>query len=313
MAFKEKIKLFFLLHSVLALFFIIFWIRAGDNILWLLPLYIIIETAKIFYLVYCSSKTVGQLEMALHKSEEVEIKNDELFDKEAQLAALQSQINPHFLYNTLESIRGQALVDDNIEIAKMMEVLSSFFRYSISRSGKLVTLREELANIQNYMMIQRYRFSNRFSLDIFIDEEDEKALDYFIPKLIIQPMVENAIFHGLEEHMDGGKVIIEVIVTENNLILTVSDNGKGIKPEILAELNRKIQSSNQSSESNENKQRNTGIGLPNIHKRIQLLWGKEYGVSVFSTLNQGTDVEITIPINDQKEGLSEDEERSPSH
>lgn len=222
----------------------------------------------------------------------------EIFDNQAQLTALQSQINPHFLYNTLESVRGQALIDGNIEIAKMMEALSSFFRYSISRKGSLVALREELANIQNYMMIQRYRFNNRFSLEIYIDEEDEEAYDYKIPKLIIQPVVENAIFHGLEESLEGGKVVIEIIVTEKHLIITVSDNGKGMEQELLERLNDNIHTGYKRKEAQEKTvSRNTGIGLPNIHRRIQLLFGEEYGVCVYSTLNQGTDVEITIPIS----------------
>lgn len=222
----------------------------------------------------------------------------EIFDKQTELTALQSQINPHFLYNTLESIRGQALMDDNREIAGMVEALSAFFRYSISRKGKLVTLREELANINNYMLIQCYRFNNRFSLDVIIDEEDEEAYDFLIPKLIIQPVVENAIYHGLEEKLEGGKVIIEVIVTEKNLILTISDNGSGIDGETLDKLNRRIHSPSMRVEEESGiKQRNTGIALPNIHKRIQLLFGEEYGVNVYSTVGQGTDVEITIPAN----------------
>lgn len=222
----------------------------------------------------------------------------EIFDKQSELTALQSQINPHFLYNTLDSIRGQALIDDNVEIAKMVEALSSFFRYSISRKGKLVTLREELANINNYMLIQCYRFNNRFSLEVIIDEEDEEAYDYLIPKLIIQPVVENAIYHGLEEKLEGGMVTIEVIVTEKNLILTISDNGGGIERTTLNKLNRRIHSRNaEIEEPEESKQRNTGIALPNIHKRIQLLFGEEYGVNIYSTVGQGTDVEITIPAN----------------
>ena len=161
-----------------------------------------------------------------------------IFDKQAELTALQSQINPHFLYNTLESIRGQALMDDNFEIAKMVEALGAFFRYSISRKGNLVTLRDEIANINNYMLIQRYRFNNRFSLEIIIDEEDEVAYDFQIPRLIIQPVVENAIFHGLEEKLEGGRVIIEVIVTEKHLIITISDNGKGIPEDDMETITR---------------------------------------------------------------------------
>lgn len=91
------------------------------------------------------------------------------------------------------------------KIAKMVEALSAFFRYSISRKGNLVTLRDELANIENYMLIQRYRFNNRFSMEVVIDEEDEEAYNFMIPRLIIQPIVENAIFHGLEEKLEGRK------------------------------------------------------------------------------------------------------------
>lgn len=241
-----------------------------------------------------------KLLMNKHAEERTRKNSAEFFDKEAELTALQSQINPHFLYNTLESVRGQALIDGNIEIAKMMEALSAFFRYSISRKGSLVTLRDELNNIQNYMMIQRYRFNNRFSLEIFLDEEDEEAYEFRIPKLIIQPMVENAIFHGLEEKLEGGKVTIEIIVTEKNLIITVSDNGKGMDGKTLAELNERIHTGMVAEEKNGKRQTNTGIGLPNIHKRIQLLFGEEYGLSVYSTLNQGTDVEITVPVNSER-------------
>ena len=170
--------------------------------------------------------------------------NAQILNKQTELTALQSQINPHFLYNTLETIRGQALIDDNEEIAKMVEALSAFFRYSISRKGNLVTLRDELANIENYMLIQRYRFNNRFSMEVLIDEEDEEAFDFLIPRLIIQPVVENAIFHGLEEKLEGGKVTIDIIVTDKNLILMISDNGKGMDADTLKELNARIQSNN---------------------------------------------------------------------
>lgn len=186
--------------------------------------------------------------------------NAQILNKQTELTALQSQINPHFLYNTLETIRGQALIDDNEEIAKMVEALSAFFRYSISRKGNLVTLRDELANIENYMLIQRYRFNNRFSMEVLIDEEDEEAFDFLIPRLIIQPVVENAIFHGLEEKLEGGKVTIDIIVTDKNLILMISDNGKGMDVDTLKELNARIQSNNvELDDREERNQRNTGI------------------------------------------------------
>lgn len=234
----------------------------------------------------------------------------QIFDKQTELTALQSQINPHFLYNTLECIRGQALLDDNIEIAKMVEALSSFFRYSISKKGNLVTLRDELANIENYMLIQRYRFNNRFSMEIIIDEEDEAAYDFLVPRLIIQPVIENAIFHGLEEWMEDGIVSIEVIVTDLDMIITISDNGKGIDCEELEELNNRINANDMElDDKNKSNQINTGIALPNINRRIRLLFGKEYGVNVYSTLGKGTDVEIIIPANYKREE-HENEERA---
>lgn len=237
-----------------------------------------------------------------------------IFDKQTELTALQSQINPHFLYNTLDSIRGQALIDNNKEIARMVEALAAFFRYSISRKGNLVRLRDELANIENYMLIQRYRFNNRFSLAVIVDEGDEEAYNFLIPKLIIQPVVENAIFHGLEERLEGGEVTIEVIVTEQNLILTISDNGKGMDTETLDKLNSRIRNNGaEILEGEKQGQRNTGIALPNIHKRIQLLFGEEYGVNVYSTAGMGTDVEITIPINYARDGEHTNEERDTAH
>ena len=220
----------------------------------------------------------------------------QIFDKQTELTALQSQINPHFLYNTLECIRGQAL--------------SSFFRYSISKKGNLVTLRDELANIENYMLIQRYRFNNRFSMEIIIDEEDEAAYDFLVPRLIIQPVIENAIFHGLEERMEDGIVSIEVIVTDLDMIITISDNGKGIDCEELEELNNRINANDMElDDKNKSNQINTGIALPNINRRIRLLFGKEYGVNVYSTLGKGTDVEIIIPANYKREE-HENEERA---
>lgn len=225
----------------------------------------------------------------------------QILDKQTELTALQSQINPHFLYNTLESIRGQALLDDNMEIAKMVEALAAFFRYSISRhQSNLVTLRDELANIRNYMLIQRYRFNNRFSLEVIIDEEDEAAYDYLIPRLIIQPVIENAIFHGFEDMLENGKITIEVMLTETTMILVISDNGKGIDGKTLQKLNDKIHSPQMDLDEEtpgSSRQRNTGIALPNIHKRIQLLFGPEYGVNVYSTVGQGTDVEIIMPAD----------------
>jgi two-component system sensor histidine kinase YesM len=213
----------------------------------------------------------------------------------SKINLLQSQISPHFLYNTLESIRGQAILDDNKGIADMMEALACFFRYSISRKGNLVSLRDELANIDNYMFIQRYRFNNRFDLEVVIDEEDEVAYDYLVPKLFIQPIIENAIFHGLEEIVEQGLVTIEIIVSDQNLMIIVSDNGRGMDEDVLANINHSLEAG--SGLSNRS-QRGNGIALTNTNERIKLLFGQQYGIKVYSTLGVGTDVEITLPIHE---------------
>ena len=223
--------------------------------------------------------------------------NARMFDKQTELTALQSQINPHFLYNTLDTIRSEALLSDDNKTAAMIETLASFFRYSISRKGSMVRLREELHNIENYMKIQEYQFGSRYILNIVVDEEDEEAYDVFVPRLILQPLVENALTHGLKDVTKNGMVTIECTIADDDLIIIVSDNGCGMDIERLQYLNDKIHSDNvwQEDETVGNSG-HTGIALPNINKRIQLLYGRRYGVNVYSSLGQGTDVEITIPV-----------------
>ena len=244
---------------------------------------------------------ISKIKKVVEKYSEYTAKDNyaRIHDKQAELAALQSQINPHFLYNTLDSIRGQALVENNTEIAKMVEALAGFFRYSISRKGELVRLRDEIFNIKNYMLIQQYRFSNRFSLEIKIDKDDEIAYEYLVPRLIIQPVIENAIYHGLKEKLENGKITIEITLTNNNMILMISDNGEGVDAETLDEIKKRIKSSDQFFENSkeDHKSRRIGIALPNINKRIQLLFGDEYGLNLYSTKNMGTDVEILLPAN----------------
>lgn len=229
--------------------------------------------------------------------------NAEIFTKQTELTALQSQINPHFLYNTLDTIRGQAMCDDNLEVANMIETLACFFRYSISRKGNMVTLRDELNNIHNYMRIQQYRFNHRFSMEIIIDDEDAAAYDFYVPRLILQPIVENAILHGLEEKRENAQVIIEVSAADD-LIITISDNGKGMSLKELDDLNERIHSQRSLTASDGEKKRGSGIALPNINKRIQLLFGDRYGLNIYSSEGCGTDVELILPINRHAEELA---------
>lgn len=230
--------------------------------------------------------------------------NLEMLRRKSEFTALQNQINPHFLYNTLETIRSQAITDGDKEIAEMVERLSSIFRYSISRKGELVPLRDELNNIRNYMTIMEFRFYDRFTLEIDIDEEEGRVYDFYIPRLILQPIVENAINHGLGATVKGGIVGIEVALADD-LIITVSDNGKGMSLRELDDLNQKIHSTDFFGKVKEDPgKKSTGIALVNVNKRIQLLYGKKYGLNVYSSENCGTDVEIILPIIDNMENLT---------
>ena len=198
--------------------------------------------------------------------------------RQAQYLALQNQINPHFLYNTLESIRSEAMEAGIDSVVCMTEALAHFFRYTISNMENMVTLEEELDNINTYFLIQKYRFEERIGLVIEYDEEEYDLLNHcLLPKLTLQPVVENSIIHGIEE---------------KRLIIQISDNGIGMQPEALEELNRKL---NQSLFESLHK-KNGGIALVNVNNRIHLIFGEEYGITVYSTPEVGTDVMIELPL-----------------
>ena len=215
--------------------------------------------------------------------------------KQAELDALQSQINPHFLYNTLDSIRGQALAEGAEDIADMAEALSTFFRYSISNRNNVVTLDEELENAQNYFMIQQFRFNNRFSLQI-PPFPRELGVSCTLPKLTLQPILENAILHGMEGKIGPGTITIRVVSTDNRTIITISDDGTGMSEETLLRLQTRLSGS---APAPLTRTKGGGIALPNADRRIKLLFGEEYGIRVMSTLGLGTDVEITLPRNEE--------------
>lgn len=217
--------------------------------------------------------------------------------KQSEYLALQNQINPHFLYNTLEGIRGEALSAGVTSIAEMTEALATFFRYTISNVENLVTLEDELTNIENYYIIQQYRFGERLSMSIVIDSKEErsKILSCRLPKLTLQPIIENSINHGLERKLGKGSLKVKIEMTQKRLIITISDDGLGFDEGRLKELNSEL-----NSRSMQNVKLNTekkgGIALINVNSRIKLLFGEEYGIYIYSTPNVGTDVEITLPV-----------------
>lgn len=210
----------------------------------------------------------------------------------AEISALQSQINPHFLYNTLDTIRGQALIDETPVIADMAEALSHIFRYSISSTGQLVTLQDELRNIDKYIMIQSFRFENKFSMDIKIEEDE--LVRYYIPKLTLQPIVENAIYHGLEIKKNGGLIKIYAYATKKHLVIQISDNGVGMTSQQLTHVNHSLRY--QYTVIKSHGKRHIGVALSNIQQRIRLLFGEEYGLAIQSAPNQGTQVDFILPL-----------------
>ncbi len=213
-----------------------------------------------------------------------------------RLQYLANQINPHFLYNTLESIRGKAYCDNNTDIAEMTEAFSAFFRYSISVRSNIVSIGDELNNVRKYFQIQQFRFGERFVLEVNLDTGDS-ALCCCIPKLTLQPIVENAIVHGLEDQTYQGRIAIRVVETQNRLIINVTDNGKGISQSRLDEINRLFSISRDNPAVNEERRQGKtgGIALKNINDRIRAYFGERYGITIYSTEGAGANVEIVLP------------------
>lgn len=244
---------------------------------------------------------------AVFKKFEAMINTSEIISaskKQAEYLALQNQINPHFLYNTLEGIRGETLNAGLDHVAKMTEALATFFRYTISNLDTLVTLEDELRNIENYYIIQQYRFGERLNLEIDYPEDNEEALlKCRLPKLTLQPIVENSIYHGIERKIGKGTLRIKIEATAKRLIITISDDGLGMTSGRLQEINQKLH--NLSIDYvNTDTETKGGIAIVNVNSRIKLLFGEEYGICIYSVLNLGTDVEITLPMI-QEEGMRE--------
>lgn len=212
----------------------------------------------------------------------------ELEKKKAELAFLRSQINPHFLYNTLEAITGIAVVGGQDKIKTMTRSLSSIFRYSIKGSGE-VPLSEEIRMVESYIRIQQIRFEGRF--DVHYELTDE-AMAFRVPKMILQPIAENAIYHGFEPTLKKGRLRIRGFVNEERLLVVqLEDDGIGIEPARLEEL-RGMLSAPQSEpeELGESK----SIGLVNVNNRIRLMFGGDCGLRIDSEAGNGTRVEMVI-------------------
>lgn len=209
--------------------------------------------------------------------------------RKSELDALQSQINPHFLYNTLDSIMWMVEAEKYEDAISMVQALSRLFRISLSKGKNIITIGEELQHAQNYVDIQKYRYKNKFVSYFDIEEGIEK---YKTIKLIIQPLIENAIYYGME-YMDGdGEIHIRAYTKGEDLYIEVEDNGLGMQKEQVESL---------LTDDTRIRSKGSGIGIRNVHQRIQLYFGKKYGLEIKSEPDEGTIVRIHLPKTESVE------------
>ena len=207
-------------------------------------------------------------------------RNEEALLRKTELKALQAQINPHFLYNTLDSIQWMCERGKNESAVRMVGALGKLFRISISRGHELIPIRDELKHVESYLIIQKYRYSDRFE---YTFDVDESLGGYLCSKITLQPLVENAIYHGIEPLIDDGEIIISVKPDGDDILMTVSDNGVGMTAEQVEGLLKKERSDS------------SGIGIKNVSDRIKIYFGDSYGVKVESEPDVGTKITVRIP------------------
>lgn len=213
-----------------------------------------------------------------------QITKEQIRIREAELELLQSQINPHFLYNTLDTIVWLAEGGYQKEVVSMVKNLSAFFRTSISRGKEIISIEEELVHAGSYLEIQRFRYQDILSYEIDVADEFK---NYLIPKITLQPLIENALYHGIKNKRGGGTIKVYAKTEGKNFALYVEDDGIGMTPERLLQINEGIETRKPSEKKI--------YGLYNVNERIRLKFGNEYGIVISSEYEKGTVSKITLP------------------
>lgn len=208
------------------------------------------------------------------------VRSEEINLRKTELRALQAQINPHFLYNTLDSISWMCERGKNAEAVRMVNALARLFRISISRGHELIPIRSELQHAESYLQIQSYRYKNQFR---YVFDVEEGCLDYLCNKITLQPIIENAIYHGINGLVDQGEIRVGVRFRGEDILFTVEDNGTGMDEEQI----RAVMSKERSDRA--------GIGVKNVNDRLKIYFGPRYGISIESTPDEGTRVHILMP------------------
>ena len=218
-----------------------------------------------------------------------QVKKEQIRLRKAEFELLQSQINPHFLYNTLDAIVWLAEAGEQKKVVSMVGSLSDFFRTSLNQGKDIITIKEELQHSRSYLEIQQMRYQDILNYEIYVPEELHR---YLIPKITIQPLVENALYHGIKNKRGPGRIVISGRKEEDFLILQIEDNGIGMRKERLDQvkegMNQKIPTEKDI------------YGLYNVNERIRLNFGEKYGISIESTYGEGTVVSVILPYVDQK-------------
>jgi two-component system, sensor histidine kinase YesM len=215
--------------------------------------------------------------------------NEQKKQSDMEFQILQAQINPHFLYNTLDSIRWLAVINNINPICDMTNALINLLKYNISKSSIMVTLAEELESVVNYVKIQKYKYGDVFDVQYNVKKNTTHCM---IPRFILQPIVENSIIHGFEGVEYKGSISINTRIESSKLIIDILDNGSGIDSETLENI----------ANNNYSKKKFSGIGINNIQERIKTYCGDEYGLSFSSSSSGGTKVTLTLPVSYAHEG-----------
>ena len=208
------------------------------------------------------------------------VRQEEITLRKTELKALQAQINPHFLYNTLDAIAWLCEEERYKDAVEMVNSLAKLFRISISRGHELITIEKEMQHAKSYLKIQNFRYKNQFTYSFDVDEE---CLNYLCNKITLQPIIENAIYHGIDRMVDEGKINIGIHQKGDTILFTVEDNGVGMTEEQCEEILHKDASDR------------VGIGIKNVNDRMKIYFGEEYGLTIQSELDEGTCVTISMP------------------
>lgn len=224
-----------------------------------------------------------------------QITKEQVRIREAELELLQSQINPHFLYNTLDTIVWLAEGDYQKEVVSMVKSLSAFFRTSLSRGKEIITINEEITHARSYLEIQQFRYQDILTYDI---EVPDTCRGYLIPKITLQPLIENALYHGIKNKRGGGNISIRMEVYDDDFAIFISDNGIGMSADRLQQVTDGINYKTPSEQKI--------YGLYNVNERIKLKFGQQYGISITSVQGEGTVSKILLPkLTEEKNQLSD--------